>query len=256
MRELISSLSRHVFRDLRPYVCTFDSCTKPNHLFETRHDWYDHEVQHHRREWYCAECTVTFSTSSGFTHHLKEIHRAFLRDERDVSALVGGCERAMSGPQQCPLCVGRSEHASQQLRSHLGRHMQQLALFTLPRLEIGEENLPSEAGLIGRESSDEEAEEEVSGLEFDSNPSEGSPGEDDEESRWGGGVKEKDEAREAIPLLDKALYECPHSDCPRKGENGFLRKDNMIQHQRLVHNTNLPKRERRRGDQKSGIVKK
>jgi len=122
--EVISSLRRHVFRDLQPYICTFDSCTKPNHLFETRHDWYDHEVQHHRREWYCAECTVTFSTSSGFTRHLKGIHPVFLCGEQDVTALVSGCERAMSGPQQFPLCVGQSEHAAQQLRSRLGQHMQ------------------------------------------------------------------------------------------------------------------------------------
>jgi len=102
----------------------------------------------------------------------------------------------MSGPQQCPLCVGQSEHVAQQLRSHLGRHMQQLALFTLPRLEIGEdeaEDLASEAGLIGRESSDED-EEEMSELEFSSNPSEDRPGEDEEESRRGGGAGGKDEA--------------------------------------------------------------
>jgi len=195
MRELISSLSRHVFRDLRPYVCTFDSCTKPNHLFETRHEWYDHEVQNHRREWYCAECTVAFATTSNFTRHLKGIHPALLGGERDVSALVNGCERATSEPQQCPLCVGQSEHSAQQLRSHLGRHMQQLALFSLPRLEIGEdeeEDLASEAGLRGRESSDEE-DEEMSELEFNSNPSESGPGEDEEEARVGDGVQVKAE---------------------------------------------------------------
>jgi len=158
---------------LRPYVCTFDLCTKPNHLFETRYDWYDHGVQHHRHEWYCAECTDTFSTSSGFTHHLNEIHPALLHDKQDVSVLIGGCERAMRRPQQCLLCIGWSEHASQ-LRSHLGWHMQQLALFTLPRIEMDEnqeEDLASEAGLIGRELSDEEYEdeEEMSELEFNSN---------------------------------------------------------------------------------------
>jgi len=57
-----------------------------------------------------------------------------------------------------------------------------------------EEDLASEAGLIGTGSSDEEDEGEMSGLEFDSNPSEGGPGEGEEESRVGGGVKEKDEA--------------------------------------------------------------
>ncbi|RPB19135.1 hypothetical protein L211DRAFT_899116 [Terfezia boudieri ATCC MYA-4762] len=141
-----SSLRRHVFRDLRPYICTFESCTKSNRLFETRHGWYDHEVRHHRREWYCAECTVAFSTSSKFTRHLKKFHPALLVAEQDVSTLVANCERALSTSQQCPLCTTQSEHTPHRLRSHLGQHMQQLALFTLPRLEI-EDNEGRDVGL-------------------------------------------------------------------------------------------------------------
>ncbi|KAF8457010.1 hypothetical protein BGX38DRAFT_1139725 [Terfezia claveryi] len=179
---------RHVFRDLRPYACTFDSCTKSNRLFETRHGWYDHEERHHRREWYCAECTVAFSTSSNFTRHLKESHPALLVGDQDVSTLAANCERPLSTPQQCPLCTIQSEHTAHRLRSHLGRHMQQLALFTLPRLEIDDNegnDIQSEAGLIGRESSDEGDEEEMSDLEFDSNPSE-DRGENEEESGGNG----------------------------------------------------------------------
>ena len=107
---------------------------KPNWLFETRHDWYDHEVRHHRREWYCAECTLAFPTSFKLTHHLTEKHPALVVKGQDVSALVDNCERALSGPQKCPLCTVQLEYTVHQLRSHLGRHMQQLALFTLPRL--------------------------------------------------------------------------------------------------------------------------
>ncbi|KAF8418442.1 hypothetical protein EV426DRAFT_707592 [Tirmania nivea] len=178
---------RHVFRDLRPYVCTFDSCTKPNRLFETRHDWYDHEVRHHRREWYCAECTVTCTTSSNFSHHIKKFHPA-LSDVHDISALVENCERVVSTPQQCPLCTVQSEHTTKGLRSHLGRHMQQLALFTLPRLEVddnGGEDVPSEAGLRGMESSSEEDKDNMSELEFHSNSSEDRPEKESEGAEGG-----------------------------------------------------------------------
>ena len=136
-------IRRHVFQDLRPYVCTFESCTKPNHLFESRHEWYDHEVRHYRREWYCAKCTVAFPTIVKFTHHLKESHPALLVEEQEVSAqeVSAHCERALSVPQQCPLCpLGSEPYTAHRLRSNLSRHMQQLALFTLPRLE-GEENI-------------------------------------------------------------------------------------------------------------------
>lgn len=70
------------------------------------------------------------------------------------------------------------EHSTHRLRSHLGRHLQQLALFTLPRLEVnGEEGeiLGSNAGLNGRDgesSGDEDEGEELSELEFQSNQEE------------------------------------------------------------------------------------
>ena len=194
--ELISSLMirRHVFRDLRPYVCTFDSCTKPSRLFETRHDWYDHEVRHHRRGWYCAECAIVFPTSSSFIRHLKEIHPALSVEEQDVPMLADNCERALNTPQQCPLCSTPSEHTGPRLRSHLGRHMQQLALFTLPRLDIREnegENRSSKAELGRRGSSDKEDKEEMSELEFNSSQSE----DEKESQRSGGEVEESVEVR-------------------------------------------------------------
>ena len=52
------------------------------------------------------------------------------------------------------------------------------------------EDHESEAGLIRRESSDEEDEEEISELGFNSNPSEDRPGEDEEESRRGEAPRE------------------------------------------------------------------
>ena len=179
-------LRQHVFRDLRPYVCTFDSCTKLNRLFETLHDWYDHEVRQHRREWYCAECAVAFPISSSFARHLEETHSA---EKQDVLALVGTCERAMSTPQQCPLCTVQSEHTAHQLRSHLGLHMQQLALFTLPGLGVdggGRRSVRGGLGLgvVGSGVG-------VSGLGFYSNPSEGRLGEDEGGLGGGGGGAEE-----------------------------------------------------------------
>ena len=84
--------------------------------------------------------------------------------------------------------------------------MQQLALFTLPRLEIDEndgKDVPSEAGLMGKESSDEEDRGGISEFEFDSNPSnidsnplEEGPWEDQESGGGGGGTEEsRDTAR-------------------------------------------------------------
>jgi len=60
-----------------------------------------------------------------------------------------------------------------------------------------------------------------------------------------------------IPITDptvKVLYNCPFENCHRKGDQGFARKDNMIQHQRLVHGAKIDKRDRTQKNK--GEVKK
>ena len=65
---------RHVFRDLQPYICTFENCAKPDRLFGSRQDWYDHEFQDHRREWFCAICTQACPTPTALEEHVKISH--------------------------------------------------------------------------------------------------------------------------------------------------------------------------------------
>jgi len=75
----------------------------------------------------------------------------------------------------CPLC--NFELTPDRLRSHLSRHMRQLALFTLPRLEkedSSEGDSVSNVGGVGSKESRNEEDKEMSALEFDSNPSQGS----------------------------------------------------------------------------------
>jgi len=49
----------------------------------------------------------------------------------------GLCERERKGPERCPLC--EAEIAADKYMKHLGHHMQELALFTLPYLHGGAE---------------------------------------------------------------------------------------------------------------------
>lgn len=124
---------KHVFRDLRPYVCTFHGCPKSDRLFNTRHDWYDHEVEFHRREWFCSSCIEAFPTKARLREHLRHSHSDIFTETQPtaIDRVVDRCERAIDSVQPCPLCVGK--YTPQKLQSHLARHMQQLALFALPR---------------------------------------------------------------------------------------------------------------------------
>ncbi|TKA37775.1 hypothetical protein B0A54_09777 [Friedmanniomyces endolithicus] len=56
---------KHVFRDLRAYVCTFKDCKEG--LFEDRQTWFEHESSQHRRHWVCLSCPgKTFDTATAF----------------------------------------------------------------------------------------------------------------------------------------------------------------------------------------------
>ena len=121
-------LRRHVFADFQPYVCTFFDCPKGDELYGSQHEWFDHEVQLHRREWYCDVCSESFSQQTPFHHHLEARHPDIPKAHFD--AVISRCERAILSGIQCPLCGIKLNF--QTLEKHLGLHLQEIALFALP----------------------------------------------------------------------------------------------------------------------------
>ncbi|KAF4438717.1 serine/threonine protein kinase [Fusarium austroafricanum] len=97
--------TRHVFRDLQAYVCTFDNCQAPGVLFETRQDWIRHEIENHRREWHCNDPKHNVCrTESEFVAHMKAFHELQL-SEPQLLSLAKMCERSSSADNAvCPLC--------------------------------------------------------------------------------------------------------------------------------------------------------
>ncbi|KAF8244931.1 hypothetical protein K440DRAFT_604422, partial [Wilcoxina mikolae CBS 423.85] len=125
------SWKKHLFEDLQPYVCTFEDCPKPDRMFDSRAEWFEHELHLHRREWFCNVCNVIFSTAALAEMHLREKHDD-LFVKAQVLAAVDRCQRAITTDQGCPLCG--EAHPPSRIRSHLARHLQVLALLALPRL--------------------------------------------------------------------------------------------------------------------------
>jgi ankyrin repeat protein len=90
-----------------------------------------------RREWFCSKCKKAFPSSDTFREHLFKKHKHLISDPKEqLEVLLARGARAMEGKQKCPLC--QEEYVPKQLRSHLGRHLEQIALFILP--EASEEN--------------------------------------------------------------------------------------------------------------------
>jgi hypothetical protein len=129
---------RHVFRDLRPYVCTFPTCQRSEHLFESRHEWFEHEKTFHRREWFCSACHAIFTTDAAFREHLFQTHAGPFHPEK-LRALIDQSERAIESKQRCCLCE-RDNLSPHLLQRHVGRHMQQLSLFVVPGSGADEES--------------------------------------------------------------------------------------------------------------------
>ena len=140
---------RHVLRDLQPYVCTFLDCPKADVLYNSRREWFDHEVQLHRGGWYCDPCSETFSQKALFQEHIKVRHSEQVTTG-NFEAVIR-CEGRVVTNMGCPLCGIKFNF--QTLEQHLGLHLQEVALFALPHHGEGISERKSEKGRYPSESS-------------------------------------------------------------------------------------------------------
>ena len=128
----------HVFSDLQPYICTFADC--PNELaqFPSRAAWAEHEFSQHRttQSWKCSACHENYASDLEWEHHVHMQHKLKLAG-RDLQvaknmALVFEEAESVDG-EQCPLCHVILREARRGYVKHVGSHMEDIALITLPR---------------------------------------------------------------------------------------------------------------------------
>ena len=125
-----------MYRDLQPYMCTFNSCSMADNMFERRSQWFNHELQIHRREWCCNEDHhEAFQDKDLFIEHLRHTHSE-LNLPTDLESVISLFERPVStSTTSCPFCKNDETKglSMKNLEKHLARHMEMLALFALPR---------------------------------------------------------------------------------------------------------------------------
>jgi hypothetical protein len=184
---------KHVFRDLKPYVCTFRSCEIL--MFPSRNEWFSHELQYHRREWVCQFCQhPPFETTSAISRHIESIHSAIF-SVSSLKSLIQQSEEPVDKilASACPLCddweadlerkrgaldsilLSSDESKNQKIfgktklfRRHLGRHMEQLALFALPTkgtVESEDDGTDEESEVLEHIPTSEQKEEERINME-------------------------------------------------------------------------------------------
>ncbi|KAL9118833.1 MAG: hypothetical protein Q9187_004614 [Circinaria calcarea] len=127
----------HVFADLQPYICTFESCKSEMVKFPTRKLWSEHEFSEHRHSsilHYPFYPTI-FDSSQGFEDHLS-IGHAYSATSMPFHPILNTAEIKKVEPveeQSCPLCKVILGKSRRDFAKHVGRHMETIALAALPR---------------------------------------------------------------------------------------------------------------------------
>ncbi|CZR61999.1 uncharacterized protein PAC_11896 [Phialocephala subalpina] len=165
------SWKKYVFSDLNLYVRTFENCDLK--MFSDRHTWLAHEVGH-RHQWCCYFCTSnrTFTKPEEYRHHLERCHpQAFVSPQ--LSTLLELSRRPITKMSPCdyPFCKIWEERlrainphippleclivTPSQFQHHVGGHMEQLALFAVPRgsTEEGDTGSANAAPQVGSDCS-------------------------------------------------------------------------------------------------------
>ncbi|KAH7324280.1 hypothetical protein B0I35DRAFT_423837 [Stachybotrys elegans] len=140
---------RHVYSDLRSYVCTFPGCDAP--YFSDINDWFRHEMQVHRVSYTCQFCQgKSFKTQEAYLSHIRKQHPD-TAEGSDEQPFLDIARRPMGQipAQDCPCCTDWEERLRERnavsaesadvicvlptmFKRHLGSHMEQLALFAIP----------------------------------------------------------------------------------------------------------------------------
>jgi uncharacterized C2H2 Zn-finger protein len=129
---------KHVYSDLRPYVCLEKDCTASTseQEFSRRHEWIRHAQKTHWNVYTCLlGCTSVFHSPSAYGDHLHKAHPGSV-SEGDIETLTKLAEQPLGIKDgiPCPFCGDEEILSSEKdYQRHVGRHQEQLALFALPR---------------------------------------------------------------------------------------------------------------------------
>ena len=124
------STRRHVFADLRPYLCTFPDCEDSARSYRTRMRFVMHELKVHRGHWIChcpsAGCHETFQDSETQLQHVKthELGPSILLPEM----ILNPVQRS-----DCLICGERIETGRVHLARHVGRHMEEISFAVVTK---------------------------------------------------------------------------------------------------------------------------
>ncbi|KAF2763366.1 hypothetical protein EJ05DRAFT_36500 [Pseudovirgaria hyperparasitica] len=137
----------HIDHDLKPYLCTYVDCITPLRMYGSQAEWFEHEKTCRRQSWECQSirepalkfngCTdesdepFSFSSETEFQVHVLQQHPEEWDQIEQITAQCKIDDRKLRMSPDCRLCGFRAGNL-ERLEPHLGAHMRELALLSLP----------------------------------------------------------------------------------------------------------------------------
>lgn len=105
--------------------------------FPNRKMWSEHELSQHRvcQNWKCHLCATSFTADATLIEHLQLKHDLSQHDCKllAVSSRIRSTEPTPATDEQCPLCLQKGWPNRRRFDTHVGRHLEDIALSVLPR---------------------------------------------------------------------------------------------------------------------------
>ncbi|KAF3230224.1 hypothetical protein TWF191_010922 [Orbilia oligospora] len=131
---------KHVLADVKPYMCTFTNC-KERTSYELKMEWMAHEVKSHRllTKWKCTfglckERDDAFDCEQKLMDHLIADHNIrYDSHDSEIQDLLNSSRNVGLDPNLsvCRICQQKLPNLISHLASHIGRHLEDLALSVL-----------------------------------------------------------------------------------------------------------------------------
>ncbi|KAF3106130.1 hypothetical protein TWF569_002280 [Orbilia oligospora] len=145
---------KHVLADIAPYICTFTNCEERT-VYESKMEWMAHEVKSHRliTKWKCAfdlckEKDDAFNCEQKLMDHLIADHNIkYDSHDSEIQDLLNSSRNVGLDPNLsvCRICQQKLPNLISHLASHIGRHLEDLALSVLFQWDDSKHNdVPTE----------------------------------------------------------------------------------------------------------------
>lgn len=119
---------RHIFADLRPYVCISDGC-EVNHIdFTSRGEFAAHLTEHQQTKlWACTQCGHTEESKDIVIDHIKFKHS---NEDQKIDIIEKSIHRDLPS-EKCPFCS--EVPGAAKFVGHICHHLEEVSLSAIPR---------------------------------------------------------------------------------------------------------------------------